>query len=151
MLIKPFKFKNRKHGTQSEQWGVRLFQSGTVGTRQLAERISENCTLKVSDVESCLTALSEVMREELSEGKRVVLRDVGSFRIGLKSPTMADISELNLKLDRIGLSVNFTPEGHYAPITPDGKAKRIVRPLTDGVKIERCPGWDDEVERQEKM
>lgn len=151
MLIRPAKFKNRKPGGPSEVWGVRLYQTGTVGTRTLAERISANSTLKVFEVEACLTALSEVVRHELAEGKRVVLRDLGSFRLGLKSPTMADIADLNLKLDSIGLTVNFTPEGHYAALESDGAPKHIHRPLTEMIEIRRCPNWDEQVERQKRM
>lgn len=149
MLVRPYKIKNRKHNGPSVQWGVRAYHAGVVSTRELAKRISANCSLKVSDVEGCLTALGEEMRNILADGYRVDLRDIGSFRLGVKSETMDDICDFNCKTDILGFRVNFQPETTYTKHGP----KKAVRPLTDGVRVERCPKkiWDDELERQRTL
>ena len=56
---------NRNYG----QYFAETVSMGTVGVEQMAEEISQNCTLKSSDVQGALIALQEVMASHLQNGE----------------------------------------------------------------------------------
>jgi predicted histone-like DNA-binding protein len=60
--------------------------SGIIRTKALASIISDRCTGTSSDVLLVLDALSTVMKEQLLQGKKVHLNDIGLFSLSLSSP-----------------------------------------------------------------
>ena len=70
---------------KSGKWYARAVPMATINTRQLAEIIQRNCTVKKSDVLAVLDELVETMREQMQDSKRVKLDGFGSFKIGLNS------------------------------------------------------------------
>lgn len=63
---------------------ARPFLNGKITTEQVAARIRQRCTLTNSDILAVLESLSEVMGEELCEGRQVYLHGIGYFFPTLK-------------------------------------------------------------------
>ena len=59
--------------------------SGQIGVSQMAEVISERCSLTHADVEASVIALGEVMQEFLSKGHTVYLKGIGLFSVSASS------------------------------------------------------------------
>lgn len=74
------------------KWFARTVVSDVVELEDLAEKIQRNCSMKKSDVIAVLSELSEVFRDELLNGNRVVLKGIGSFKVTIKG-TYADKPE----------------------------------------------------------
>ena len=70
--------------------------NGKLTTEQVAARIHAGCTLTRGDILAVLQALSEVLGNELREGRQVYLRGIGYFRPTLKVDTPID-SSMNLR------------------------------------------------------
>ena len=68
---------------RSGKWYARMVPTSCINTRQLAEIIQRNCTVKKSDVMAVLEELVETMRDQLQDSKRVKLDGFGSFKIGI--------------------------------------------------------------------
>ena len=57
----------------------RIIANGQIDTKDLRSRIQSRCTLNEVDVTAVLDALSQVMGEELCEGRQVPLDGIGYF------------------------------------------------------------------------
>ena len=79
-------------------------------TRQLAEIMQENCTVKRSDIEAVLRELVPTMTRAMQDSKRVKIDGLGSFKIGLKTKAAASAKEFNAQKNVRGMHVNFMPE-----------------------------------------
>ena len=78
--------QDKSTGTKrSGKWYARAVPTAVIGTRQLAEIIQRNCTVKKSDVMAVLEELVEVMKDQMQDSKRVKLDGFGSFKIGIES------------------------------------------------------------------
>ena len=76
--------QDQSTGTKrSGKWYARAVPTAVIGTRQLAEIIQRNCTVKKSDVMAVLEELVEVMKDQMQDSKRVKLDGFGSFKIGI--------------------------------------------------------------------
>ena len=74
--------QDQSTGTKrSGKWYARAVPTACIGTRQLAEIIQRNCTVKKSDVMAVLEELVEVMKDQMQDSKRVKLDGFGSFKI----------------------------------------------------------------------
>ena len=60
-------------------------RSGEIGTRQLAEELSERCTLTETDIRATLIGLSKMIEEYLHKGYSVRLDDLGRFTLSATS------------------------------------------------------------------
>ena len=66
--------QDQSTGTKrSGKWYARAVPTAVIGTRQLAEIIQRNCTVKKSDVMAVLEELVEVMKDQMQDSKRVKL------------------------------------------------------------------------------
>ena len=72
--------------------GVSVVASTPVTTKEMAERISQACTLHKADVVAVLNALGHEMSEALLDGRTVQMDEIGSFglKLGLKEPKYLD-------------------------------------------------------------
>ena len=72
--------QDQSTGTKrSGKWYARAVPTACIGTRQLAEIIQRNCTVKKSDVMAVLEELVEVMKDQMQDSKRVKLDGFGSL------------------------------------------------------------------------
>ena len=60
-------------------------RSGEISTRQLAEELSERCTLTETDIRATLIGLSKMIEEYLHNGYSVRLDDLGRFTLSVTS------------------------------------------------------------------
>ena len=108
-----------------------------IGTRQLAEIIQRNCTVKRSDVMAVLEELVEVMKDQMKDqmqdSKRVKLDGFGSFKIGIESKGAQTAAKYSVAEHITGLHVVFMPER-----TTDSSGNRSKQFL-QGCKVEELP------------
>ena len=64
---------------EEKRFHPRIIANGQIDTKDLRSRIQSRCTLNEVDVTAVLDALSQVMGEELCEGRQVHLDGVGYF------------------------------------------------------------------------
>ena len=70
---------------EEKRFHPRIIANGQIDTKDLRSRIQSRCTLNEVDVTAVLDALSQVMGEELREGRQVHLDGIGYFRPCLTS------------------------------------------------------------------
>lgn len=64
---------------EEKKFHPRIIANGQIDTKDLRSRIQSRCTLNEVDVTAVLDALSQVMGEELCEGRQVHLDGIGYF------------------------------------------------------------------------
>jgi len=64
---------------EEKRFHPRIIANGQIDTKDLRSRIQSRCTLNEVDVTAVLDALSQVMDEELCEGRQVHLDGIGYF------------------------------------------------------------------------
>ena len=64
---------------EEKRFHPRIIANGQIDTKDLRSRIQSRCTLNEVDVTAVLDALSQVMGEELCEGRQVHLDGIGYF------------------------------------------------------------------------
>lgn len=131
---------NRRNFVNRGQWYARALTTQTTETKQLAERIQRNCTVKHSDVVAVLTELVEVMQEELQASHAVKLNGFGIFKVGLNSSGALSVGKFSVAKNIKGLHVNFIPEGKK-----DANGK-YIRTFLTGCTVREAPKNDVMVE-----
>ncbi|TCO92584.1 putative histone-like DNA-binding protein [Bacteroides heparinolyticus] len=106
-----------------------------ITTRQVEDRIINATALSRADVRSAITALAEIVREEMFAGRAVDLADLGSFKvvsIGKRVMTEKEVTADTLKVPRI----QFFPKMEMR-----NQAKNIQRiVLRSGESVPEQPG-----------
>ena len=126
--------QDQSTGTKrSGKWYARAVPMACIGTRQLAEIIQRNCTVKKSDVMAVLEELVEVMKDQMQDSKRVKLDGFGSFKIGIESKGAQTAAKYSVSEHVTGLHVVFMPER-----TTDSGGNRSKQFL-QGCKVEELP------------
>ena len=117
--------QDQSTGTKrSGKWYARAVPTAVISTRQLAEIVQRNCTVKKSDVMAVIEELVEVMKDQMQDSKRVKLDGFGSFKIGIESKGAEHIK---------GLHVVFMPE--RTKDTAGNRSKQFLQ----GAKVEELP------------
>ncbi len=126
--------QDKSTGTKrSGKWYARMVPMGVVDTKDLAEIVQRNCTVKRSDVLAVIEELVETMRDQLQNSKRVKLNGFGSFKIGIESKGAATAFKFNVAENVTGVHVVFTPE-----TTKDHGGNR-TKQFLQGCKVEELP------------
>ena len=118
---------------RSGKWYARMVPTSCINTRQLAEIIQRNCTVKKSDVMAVLEELVETMRDQLQDSKRVKLDGFGSFKIGINCKGARSAKAFTVNDNIEDLHVVFTPER-----TTDNAGNR-VKQFLQGARCEELP------------
>ncbi len=66
------------------KYHARPVYNGSIGTKEIAEKICLRCSLTDVDVIAVLLALSDVVGESLNDGRRVHLEGLGYFHVSLE-------------------------------------------------------------------
>lgn len=119
---------NINNGTK-DKFYARATHKETVGIKQLAAVMQNNCTVKHSDIVAVLSELSEVMKQELQRGSRVRIDGLGTFKVNIRSKGAKTAKEFTVSENIIGTRINFRPETN---VNPDGS--RIVN-LLAGIRV----------------
>ena len=115
---------------RSGKWYARMVPTSCINTRQLAEIMQRNCTVKKADVLAVLDELVETMRDQLQDSKRVKLDGFGSFKIGINCRGARSAKAFTINDNIEGLHVVFTPERTH------DQAGNKVKQLLQGVSVE---------------
>ena len=95
---------------RSGKWYARMVPTGMINTRQLAEIMQRNCTVKKADILAVLDELVETMRDQMQDSKRVKLDGFGSFKIGVSCKGARSAKAFTVTDNVKDLHVVFTPE-----------------------------------------
>lgn len=90
------KYKN-SNGEIEEKYYACSKTYSTTNTEELAERISQACSLTPGDVLGCLKALSGEMELTLTQGSNIKLDGIGTFGVGVTSEGFDDPKKINPK------------------------------------------------------
>ncbi len=126
--------QDKSEGTKrSGKWYARMVPMSTINTRQLAEIMQRNCTVKKSDILAVIDELVETMRDQLQDSKRVKLDGFGSFKIGLDCKGARSAESFSVADNIEGVHIVFSPERTSDP--SGNRAKQFLQ----GVKVEELP------------
>lgn len=73
---------------------LRVVSSNVVDITSIANTIASRCTVQRPDVEACIIAFCEVVRELLLESRTVKLNKIGTFRVTMNSSGFENLAEL---------------------------------------------------------
>ena len=125
---------------RSGKWYARMVPTSVINTRQLAEIMQRNCTVKKADILAVLDELVETMRDQLQDSKRVKLDGFGSFKIGIESKGAQTAGKYSVSEHVKGLHVVFMPE--RTTDSGGNKSKQFLQ----GAKCEELP--ENKVEKE---
>ena len=127
---------NRKESKNKGMWYARaIYPKTPKTTRDLAQMIQENVSVKRADVIAVLDELVNVMKLWLQESYRVSLDGFGSFKIGLKTKPAESAKEFSASKHVVGSRVNFQPETHWSAATGKKRSKVFL----EGLTVEETP------------
>lgn len=92
-----------------KRYHPRVVAKGTVSLKEIVETVSGRCTLSPADLHAAVTAIEQVVSENLANGFRVRLDGLGSFSLTLSSPEIDDPSKVRAQSVSVK-SVVFSPE-----------------------------------------
>ena len=127
---------------RSGKWYARMVPTSCINTRQLAEIMQRNCTVKKADILAVLDELVETMRDQMQDGKRVKLDGFGSFKIGLDCHGADSAKNFSVGENVDGVHVVFSPER-----STDAAGNRTKQFLQD-VQLEELP--ENKVEKKKE-
>ena len=126
---------NRKGGTNGKFY-ARAAHRETINTKDLAEVMQNNSTVKRSDIVAVLTELSEVLRQELQRSNKVHIDGIGTFKVGIHSKGAKTAKEFNATDNIVGSRILFMPE-----TTIDANGNR-VKALLAGLKVKETASYE---------
>ena len=80
-------YPNPNSTKEEQQYHPRIVNNSSLETDEILELINHRCSLADSDVVSCLTELSHIISEGLSQGRSVYLEGIGYFNLSLTCTT----------------------------------------------------------------
>ena len=126
--------QDQSTGTKrSGKWYARMVPTAVINTRQLAEIVQRNCTVKRSDVLAVIDELVDTMKDQMQDSKRVKLDGFGSFKIGIESKGAPTAAKFTVADHIKGLHVVFMPE--RTKDTAGNRSKQFLQ----GAKVEELP------------
>ena len=127
---------NRKNSKRKGFWYARAVCPDLVGVKDLAQRISERCTVTEPDILAVISALVFEMNQVLKDGNRVKLDGLGTFRVGIHSLGVEKAADFNAQRDIYGAHVLFAPT-----VTIDAMHRR-VKNLLSGLRVQEAVQYD---------
>ncbi|MCH4099266.1 MAG: DNA-binding protein [Prevotella sp.] len=127
---------DHSHPSRNGKWFARVCVSGVVHTPELADMITRRCTATEADTLAVLSALKNVMKEQLMDGQKVVLDSFGYFHTGIKSVALSPSVEFKPKEHIKRVYTHFVPAGYY-----DSATHRVHRSFNDGIRLEEMEDY----------
>ncbi len=137
MYYELHKNTNKNSGGFNKWYGRAKTVGRPVTTKQLATKISARCTVTEPDILAVINALETEIADNVQAGRRVVLNDFGSFKLGLKTegaPSAKDFSQANIK----GIHVLFQPITNV-----DAATGKHFNAFTHGCRVESMANYVD--------
>jgi predicted histone-like DNA-binding protein len=133
---KLYQIVDHRHPSRNGKWFARTYTSDALHTTKLAEMIAKRCTATEADTLAVLSALKDVMKEQLAEGHRVVLDGFGYFHTGIKSVAVDHPEDFKPEEHIKRVYTNFVPAGYY-----DSATHRVHRSFNDGIRLEEMEDY----------
>lgn len=115
---------------EEKRFHPRIIANGQIDTKDLRSRIQSRCTLNEVDVTAVLDALSQVMGEELCEGRQVHLDGIGYFY-----PTLTATEEIAADTPRRNTKVKLKG----IQFRSDQKTEKLRRPYKNQTDEKNYP------------
>ena len=125
--------KNQNEPLTYKKWFARALHTETIELEELAEKMQQNCTLKVSDIVAVLAELCDALKSELQASHSVHLRGLGTFKIGINSRCVDRPDDFRPERDIVGTHILFRPEtrvrrdGTRSKALIDGTRPKLLR------------------------
>ena len=103
-------YQSNTNNSTKGKFYARASHKETVGIKELAAVMQDNCTVKHSDIVAVLSELSEVMKQELQRGNRVRIDGLGIFKVNIRSKGAKTAQEFSAAENILGTRINFRPE-----------------------------------------
>ena len=103
-------YQSKANNSTKGKFYARASHKETVGIKELAAVMQDNCTVKHSDIVAVLSELSEVMKQELQRGNRVRIDGLGIFKVNIRSKGAKTAQEFSAAENILGTRINFRPE-----------------------------------------
>lgn len=103
-------YQSNANNATKGKFYARASHKETVGIKELAAVMQDNCTVKHSDIVAVLSELSEVMKQELQRGNRVRIDGLGIFKVNIRSKGAKTAQEFSAAENILGTRINFRPE-----------------------------------------
>ncbi|MCI1246447.1 MAG: HU family DNA-binding protein [Prevotella sp.] len=137
---KLYQIVDHRHPSRNGKWFARTYTRDALHTTKLAEMITKRCTATEADTLAVLSALKDVMKEQLADGHGVVLDGFGYFHTGIKSVAVDHPADFKPEEHIKRVYTNFVPAGSYDPIT-----RTVHRVFNDGIKFEEIRDYPGHV------
>lgn len=126
------KFKNK---VQQSKWYAKVVSTGEIHTDELATIIESNTTFKRGEVQGLITELVDELKQQLSDGKTVVLDGFGRFHLTVESDLVGQQTDFNIHQHIRRIKCKFLPAGNRLANTGI-----IQQNFSKDVKVEWIPG-----------
>lgn len=119
-----------------KRYHPRVVTKGTVSLKEIVEAVSARCTLSAADLHAAVTAIEQVVSENLASGFRVRLDGLGSFSLTLASPDIEDPTKARAQNVTVK-SVAFSPEKSFvAHSQARGFERSVEKPHSAEISME---------------
>lgn len=108
LFYRRYQNKNGKSSANGKWYG-KVVISRTMTIDDLAAKMQDNCTVKKSDILAVLYELGPTMSEALKDGARVVLPQIGAFKMGISTEGVTRRDDFNLALHLKNAHINYSP------------------------------------------
>ena len=135
VLFKLFQ-DNRANSATKGKFYARALVTGVKDLNALSKEIAHATTVTEADCLAVLKELSNVMVSRLQDGYRIVLPDIGSFKIGLRTKPADTAAAFNAAKNVSGYRLNFVPA---FSVQGSGKGSRRLYRAFEGIRIEQTP------------
>lgn len=98
---------NRKNSKKKGHWYARTVVTNCVDIKALAARISNSCTVTEPDILAVISALVTEMNYALTQGSKVKVDGLGTFRVGIHSHGVEKADDFNVQKDIFSPHVLF--------------------------------------------
>lgn len=119
-----------------KKWYARAYYPDTIDLRQLAGIMQRNSTVKRSDVLAVLCELTEAMKQELQQGRKVSIDGLGVFMIGISAKGVDHPADFRTEHDVNNLHLVFQPE------TTRSVGGKRCETMVSGTKLKLLPSYD---------
>ena len=114
-----------------QKWYARPVYTGTIDLDGIAERIQRNSTAKKSDAKAELTGMVEVITDALQASQRVHINGFGTFKIGMSTRGVEELTDFSLAEHLKGARVMFAPETKV-----DASSRKHVKAMLVGLTFQ---------------
>ncbi len=123
---------NRKNSKKKGHWYARTVVTNCVDIKALAARISNSCTVTEPDILAVISALVTEMNYALTQGSKVKVDGLGTFRVGIHSHGVEKADDFNVQKDI------FSPHVLFLPASMKVGTNKRVATLLSNLKLQEA-------------